>query len=55
MKSDAQLKSDRLVGLIDADNATVTIVEALIKEVTKYNTAHVKQVYGDWTSTHLNS
>lgn len=55
MKSDAQLKSDRLAGLIDADNATATIIKALIKEFTKYGTAHIKQVYGDWTSTHLNS
>lgn len=55
MKSDMQLKSDRLAVLIDADNATATIIEALLKEVAKYGTAHVKRVYGDWTSTHLNS
>ena len=55
MKSDTQLKSDRLAVLIDADNATAGIIEALLKEVAKYGTAHVKRVYGDWTSTHLNS
>ena len=55
MKSDTQLKSDRLAVLIDADNATASIIEALLKEVAKYGTAHVKRVYGDWTSTHLNS
>lgn len=55
MKSDTQLKSDRLAVLIDADNATATTIEALLKEVAKYGTAHVKRVYGDWTSTHLNS
>jgi len=55
MKSEAQLKSDKLAVLIDADNATASIIEALLKEVAKYGTAHVKRVYGDWTSTHLNS
>ncbi|WP_009629878.1 NYN domain-containing protein [Synechocystis sp. PCC 7509] len=55
MKSDTQLKSDRLAVLIDADNATATMIEPLLKEVAKYGTAHVKRVYGDWTSTHLSS
>lgn len=55
MKSEAQLKSDKLAVLIDADNATASIIEPLLKEVAKYGTAHVKRVYGDWTSTHLNS
>lgn len=55
MKSEAQLKSNKLAVLIDADNATASIIEALLKEVAKHGTAHVKRVYGDWTSTHLNS
>lgn len=55
MQSNTQLKSDRFAVLIDADNATASIIEALLKEVAKYGTAHVKRVYGDWTSTHLNS
>lgn len=53
MKSEAQFKSDKLAVLIDADNATPSIIEVLLKEVAKYGTAHVKRVYGDWTSTHL--
>lgn len=55
MKSEAQFKSEKLAVLIDADNATASIIEALLKEVAKFGTAHVKRVYGDWTSTHLNS
>lgn len=55
MQSNTQLKSDRLAVLIDADNATASIIEALLKEIAKYGTAYVKRVYGDWTSTHLNS
>lgn len=44
MKGITQLKSDKLAVLIDADNATATIIEVLLKEVAKYGTAHVKRV-----------
>jgi uncharacterized LabA/DUF88 family protein len=43
----------RLAVLIDADNARPSIVEALLAEVAKYGTAHVKRAYGDWTGTNL--
>jgi uncharacterized LabA/DUF88 family protein len=43
----------RLAVLIDADNAQASITEALLAEVAKYGTAHVKRAYGDWTSTNL--
>ena len=43
----------KLAVLIDADNAQPAIAEALLAEVAKYGTAHVKRAYGDWTSTHL--
>ena len=45
--------STKLAVLIDADNAQPGIAEALLGEVAKYGTAHVKRAYGDWTSTHL--
>ena len=45
MQSNTQLNSDRLAVLIDADNATASIIEALLNEVAKYGTAHVKRVY----------
>ncbi|MFC8818579.1 NYN domain-containing protein [Streptomyces rochei] len=45
--------SARLVVLIDADNASPAIVEALLAEVAKYGTAYVKRAYGDWTGTSL--
>lgn len=44
MKSEAQFKSDKLTVLIDGGNATARIIEALLKEVAKYATAHVKRV-----------
>ncbi|MEU4802783.1 NYN domain-containing protein [Actinosynnema sp. NPDC023587] len=43
----------KLAVLIDADNARPTIAEALLAEVAKYGTAHVKRAYGDWTGTNL--
>jgi uncharacterized LabA/DUF88 family protein len=43
----------RLAVLIDADNAQPSITEALLAEVAKYGTAHVKRAYGDWTGTNL--
>ncbi|HKT00160.1 MAG TPA: NYN domain-containing protein [Rugosimonospora sp.] len=43
----------KLAVLIDADNAQPAIVEALLAEVAKYGTAHVKRAYGDWTGTSL--
>ncbi|MFK0120963.1 NYN domain-containing protein [Streptomyces sp. NPDC090994] len=45
--------SARLAVLIDADNASPAIVEALLAEVAKYGTAYVKRAYGDWTGTSL--
>ncbi|MDR2869442.1 MAG: NYN domain-containing protein [Deferribacteraceae bacterium] len=45
--------SSRLVVLIDADNASASIVDCLLQEVAKYGTATVKRIYGDWTSPHL--
>jgi uncharacterized LabA/DUF88 family protein len=43
----------RLAVLIDADNAQPGITDALLAEVAKYGTAHVKRAYGDWTGTSL--
>lgn len=46
-------KQDKLVVLIDADNASPTITAGLMAEIAKYGTAHVKRIYGDWTSPNL--
>ncbi|WP_326550208.1 NYN domain-containing protein [Micromonospora sp. NBC_01813] len=43
----------KLAVLIDADNAQPSAIEALLAEVAKYGTAHVKRAYGDWTGTGL--
>ncbi len=45
--------STRLAVLIDGDNTTPTIVEALLAEIAKYGSATVKRAYGDWTTSQL--
>lgn len=45
--------SPQLAVLIDGDNTTPTIIEALLAEIAKYGRATVKRAYGDWTTTHL--
>ena len=37
----------RLAVLIDADNASSSVVKELLEEVAKYGTATVKRAYGD--------
>ena len=53
MKAMATENTARLAVLIDADNAQASITEALLAEVAKYGTAHVKRAYGDWTAPNL--
>lgn len=45
--------SVKLAVLIDADNARPTLVKELLDEIAKYGTAHVKRIYGDWTTPNL--
>lgn len=49
-ESTANLK---LAVLIDADNATPVVADALLAEVAKYGTSFVRRAYGDWTGTNL--
>jgi len=53
MRAENSTRSSRLTVLIDADNANAELIEPLLKEVAKYGTAHVKRIYGDWTTTQL--
>ena len=42
-----------LAVLIDGDNTTPSIIEALLAEIAKYGSASVKRAYGDWTTPNL--
>lgn len=48
-----QSEQQRLVVLIDADNASPNIIVELMTEIAKYGTVSVKRIYGDWTSPNL--
>jgi uncharacterized LabA/DUF88 family protein len=43
----------KLAVLIDADNASASLVKELLEEVAKFGTATIKRAYGDWTSQQL--
>lgn len=45
----------KLAVLIDADNISPALCEALIQEVANYGAASVKRAYGDWTTPQLSS
>ncbi len=47
--------SKKLAVLIDADNVSPALCEALVQEVAKYGAASVKRAYGDWTTPQLSS
>jgi len=42
-----------LAVLIDADNASASIIEGLLAEIAKLGVASVKRIYGDWTTPNL--
>jgi uncharacterized LabA/DUF88 family protein len=41
----------RLAVLIDADNVSPSVIEALLEEIGKFGTATVRRIYGDWSSS----
>lgn len=41
--------------LIDGDNAQANLIKEIIAEVSKYGKATVRRIYGDWTSSGMNS
>jgi uncharacterized LabA/DUF88 family protein len=55
MRGEVQFRSDKLAVLIDADNTSPNVIEALLREITKFGTAYIKRVYGDWTSPQMNT
>src|SRR5690242_6580152 len=56
-KQDRQMESAEstvtLAILIDADNASPSIIQGLMDEVAKLGRATVRRIYGDWTTPNL--
>jgi len=51
----ASENSDRIALLIDADNVSPQHISGILSEISKYGTASVRRVYGDWTTPQLQS
>jgi uncharacterized LabA/DUF88 family protein len=44
----------RLAVLIDADNVSSANIRAIMEEITKYGSATIRRIYGDWTRSGMN-
>ncbi|MGB7873957.1 MAG: NYN domain-containing protein [Anaerolineales bacterium] len=56
--TDEQLSSlprHKLAMLIDGDNAQASLLGKMLVEAAKYGQITVRRIYGDWTTTHMNS
>ena len=45
----------RLAVLIDGDNAQASQIEHVMKEIVKFGVVTIRRIYGDWTTTQLES
>jgi uncharacterized LabA/DUF88 family protein len=45
----------RLALMIDGDNAQATLIGPIMTAVSKYGEITIRRVFGDWTSSHMNS
>ncbi|MBI4285168.1 MAG: NYN domain-containing protein [Chloroflexi bacterium] len=48
-------KNKRIAMLIDGDNAQPSLMEEMIAEAGKYGLVTIRRIYGDWTTTNMNS
>ncbi|MFC1950217.1 NYN domain-containing protein [Chloroflexota bacterium] len=50
-----QLEQQRFAVLIDGDNAQASLLPQILAEVSKIGLITIKRIYGDWTTTNMNS
>ena len=53
--SAADFRDRRIAMLIDGDNAQPSLLEEAIAETGKFGIVTVRRIYGDWTTTNMNS
>ena len=46
---------NRIALLVDGDNAQPRLLNLVLEEASKYGKVTIRRVYGDWTTTHMNS
>ena len=49
------MNKDKLAVLIDADNTSANIADALFAEIAKFGIASVKRIYGNWDSPYISA
>jgi hypothetical protein len=52
---DEQSEQKRFAVLIDGDNAQASLLPQVLAEVSKVGLITIKRIYGDWTTTNMNS
>ncbi len=52
---DEQSEQKRFAVLIDGDNAQASLLPQILAEVSKVGLITIKRIYGDWTTTNMNS
>ena len=52
---EGQSEQLRFAVLIDGDNAQASLLPQILAEISKVGTITVKRIYGDWTTTSMNS
>ncbi len=50
---DRAVSQTQLAFLVDGDNASAKLIREMLAEASKFGTAIIRKVYGDWTSTQL--
>ena len=48
-------EQQRFAVLIDGDNAQASLLPQILAEVSKFGLITIKRIYGDWTTTNMNS
>src|SRR6218665_2330501 len=48
-------RNQKIALLVDGDNAQAKFLKPILEEVSKYGKATIRRIYGDWTTSQMNS
>jgi hypothetical protein len=54
-ESTSDFRNNKIALLVDGDNAQPSLLEKIIAEAGKYGMVTIRRIYGDWTTTNMNS
>ena len=55
MAEQSEQQQQKFAVLIDGDNAQASLLPQILAEVSKFGQITIKRIYGDWTTTNMNS